>query len=94
MATEDEVARGVLAALKSDEGQRLLIDVMAQKLEGTAGWNCRDPKERQEIRKDMEFVRDLRMTTRSGLQHVIGWVFAIIAGGFLAYLGVKSEFIK
>lgn len=94
MLNEDEIARGVIKALKSEEAHEILLEIITTKLERTAGWNCRDPKERAEIRKDQEFMRDLRLTTRSGVQQVLGWLFAILAGGFLAYLGVKSEFLK
>ena len=90
----DLVARGVIRALKSDEGQEVLLEAMADKLEKTAGWCCKDPKERVEIRKDMEFVRDFRQTTRSGIQRIIGFILAICAGGLLSYLGVKSQFLK
>lgn len=94
MLNEDEIARGVIKALKSDEVHEILMAIVATKLELTAGWNCRDPKERQEIVNDQRFIRDLRMTTRSGMQQVLGWLFAILAGGFLTYLGVKAEFLK
>jgi hypothetical protein len=67
---EDEIARGVLKALRSEEGQKILETVMARKLEFTFGLDCQDPTQRAETRKDMEFVRERRAewpTTRANL---------------------------
>lgn len=92
--TEDEVARGVIKALKSEEGQKLLTDVMTKKLEMTAGWDCADPGERAEIRKDMEFIRTLRERTSAGVERVLVWALGIGGVAFLSWVGVKSEILK
>lgn len=90
MLNEDEIARGFIKALKSDEGQQALQDAMAAKLEKTAGWDCANAKERAEIRKDMEFVRDLRLSARRGVDKAIWWILGTAGLGFIAWLGSKS----
>jgi hypothetical protein len=94
MAIEDDIARGVVKALQSAEGQQAIVDAVAKKLELTAGWRCHDPEERAEIRKDMEFLRDLRLTARRGFHRFLAWAFAIAGLALLSYIGVKSEFLK
>lgn len=92
--TRDDVRAAVIDALKSDAGAQVLVDAMAKKLELTAGWRCYDPQERAEIRKDMEFIRDLRLTARRGFHRLLAWALAIGGLALLSYLGVKSEFLK
>lgn len=92
--TREDVRAAVIEALKSDAGASVLIEAMAKKLELTAGWRCHDPEERAEIRKDQEFIRDLRLTARRGFHRVLAWAVAIGGLALLSYIGVKQEFLK
>lgn len=94
MLTKAEVREAFIDALKSDEGQTALLDAMAKKLELTAGWDCRDPNSRLEIRKDMEFLREIRVTARRGAERIFFWLLGILGLGLVALIGFKPEIWK
>ncbi|NUJ79336.1 hypothetical protein HUN39_04690 [Methylocystis sp. FS] len=75
--TRDDVRTAMIEALKSEAGAAVLAEAMAKKLELTAGWRCHDAGERAEIRKNQEFIRDLRLTARRGFHHFLARMLTI-----------------
>jgi hypothetical protein len=74
--SREELKAIVIEALKSEESREVLIDLMATKIELMTGWSCKDAQQRVEIRKDMEFARELRLTARRGGEKLLMWLIA------------------
>jgi len=92
--TKEDIKLAVIEALRSEEGQDLLFEAMARKLEITAGWNCKDADERREIRKDQEFTRYMRTTAQTGLNRTIFWLIGVGGVIVLSYIGSHQNLWK
>lgn len=94
MLTKEDVKQCLIEALRSEEGQEVLIEAMAQKIELTFGVNCRDPKKRDQLRENMKFLAVFHQQTRKGAERLFWWLVSIGFAGALAWLGIRSDFWK
>lgn len=67
-----------MAELTKDDIKDAVREALAEKFEMTLGIDCRAPEERAEMRKDMEFVRSLRLGARKGGEKIFWWAIALV----------------
>jgi hypothetical protein len=87
--TKDDLKHAFLEALRSEEGQTIILEALVRKLEITAGWDCSNPEERSEIRKDQEFTRSLRLHAGQGIERFVWSVLGVGGTLFLAWIGAQ-----
>jgi hypothetical protein len=73
-----------MADLTKEDIKDAVREAMGEKLELTFGVNCRDPDERVEARKDMEFLRSLRLGACKGGEKIFWWAVGIVGTSALA----------
>lgn len=71
--------------LAKEELKEAVRDAMREKLEMTLGIDCSSPEDRLETRKDMEFLRAMRLQVRSGAERALLWVLGVAGMGALAW---------
>jgi hypothetical protein len=59
-------------------------EAMTEKIEKTFGIDCTEPDERAETRKDMEFLRSLRLGARKGGEKIFWAAVGILGTSALA----------
>jgi hypothetical protein len=73
-----------MSELTKDDVKEAVRELLADKFEKTLGVNCLDPEERVETRKDMEFLRSLRLGARKGGEKIFWWAVGIVGTSALA----------
>lgn len=71
--------------LTKEDIKEAVRDAMAEKFEMTLGIDCRSPEERAETRKDLEFLRNLRMGANRGAEKVLYWIVGVFGSAAIAY---------
>lgn len=66
-----------MAELTKDDVKEAVREVMAEKIERTFGVDCNDIEERAETRKDMEFLRAMRIGARHGGERLFWWAIGL-----------------
>lgn len=74
--TKEEI-KGALKEAMAEAVEDAMSKVLKDKIERTFGIDCSDVDERAETRKDMEFLRALRMGARHGGEKIFWWVMGI-----------------
>lgn len=77
--TKEDVKEAVREAMADTRA------VVAEKIERTFGIDCSDVEERAETRKDMEFLRAMRVGARQGGERIFWWLLGITGTAAVAW---------
>lgn len=82
-----------MAELTREEIKEAVKEALHEKFELTFGMSCVDSANRADMRKDMEFLRNLRTKTSAGGERIFWWVMAAVGISALSFFGLSPETI-
>ena len=73
-----------MTEITKDQVKEAVREVIAEKFELTFGIDCMSEQDRSEMRKDVLFLRTLRVTAQSGGEKIFLFIIGVICAGIAA----------
>ena len=71
--------------ITKEQVKEAVREVLAEKFELTFGIDCMCEEDRKEMRKDVLFLRTLRLTAQSGGEKIFLFIIGVICAGIAAF---------